>query len=297
VNAQLTRADRASDHILALVCGLPEPIRSNRLFLMLKAYIDDSRMGQEPIYVLAGWVAPAKVWGSFSDAWDDVLRMSPRIEYFKFAEAMNFNGQFAGISTELRDEKMRLLVKTIECHSLLGISFGVPHYIFLTLFARHPNPEVHNPYFLAFYALIGRLVEHYAKLGSEEKIEFAFDYQPTGNSMRLVRDAWQRFLNKCPPEWRHLLPNHEPSFLDDKDVVALQAADLHAGWVRMMNERPLRGQEHPIPPWAPAGDSIKRLYRYITEENVDSIHQFMFGFKPVRFSYVWGRRSGSSWIG
>jgi len=25
---------------------------------------------------------------------------------------------------------------------------------------------------------------------------------------------------------------HPPTFLDDKDVVALQAADLHAGWSR-----------------------------------------------------------------
>jgi len=60
---------------------------------MLKAYFDDSRMGQPPCYVLGGWIAPAKVWAPFSDAWLDILWMKPRIEYFKFQEAMNFSGE------------------------------------------------------------------------------------------------------------------------------------------------------------------------------------------------------------
>jgi hypothetical protein len=120
---------------------------------MLKAYIDDSRMGQPPIYVLGGWIADAKVWAPFSDGWKDILRMKPSIEYFKFSDAMTLNGPFSGFSEGSRDEKLRLLVNLIAEHQLLGLSCSVPHHYFLPLFGRHPNPEIRNPYILMFYAL------------------------------------------------------------------------------------------------------------------------------------------------
>jgi hypothetical protein len=73
---------------------------------MLKAYIDDCRMGDlsADVFVLAGWLAPVQIWTVLSDDWNAVLRMSPRVRYFKFDEAMGLSGEFYGMSPEARDE-------------------------------------------------------------------------------------------------------------------------------------------------------------------------------------------------
>ena len=42
--------------------------------------------------------------------------MSPRIRYFKFKEAMNFDGEFHGLTEQSRNEKMILLMRVIEDH-------------------------------------------------------------------------------------------------------------------------------------------------------------------------------------
>jgi hypothetical protein len=51
----------------------------------------------------------------------------------------------------------------------------------------------------------------------------------------LFSDAWRDIL------WMH------PNFLDDKQFVALQAADLHAGWARIRNELMLDDGADPEP--------------------------------------------------
>jgi hypothetical protein len=144
---------------------------------MLKAFIDDSRMGQPPVYVLAGWVAPAKTWAKFSDDWAAVLRMSPRVEYFKFAEAMNLNGEFHGVSLDRRDEKMNLLLRVIEDHKLLGALSIIPHSIFFEYFGRHPSREVRNPYFPSLHGLVSRIIQHNIGMGIKDRLELFFDYQ------------------------------------------------------------------------------------------------------------------------
>jgi hypothetical protein len=132
---------------------------------MRRAFIDDSKMGQPPVYVLGGWVAPTSVWPSFSETWIDILRMSPRIRYFKFAEAMNLVGEFFGISEEKRNEKLKLLVTAVADHQLLGISVSIPHDLFSKYFGRDSNPDIRNPYVFAFFALVSRLAEYSAETG------------------------------------------------------------------------------------------------------------------------------------
>jgi len=67
--------------------------------------------------------------------------------------------------------------------------------------------------------------------------------------MALVESGWETFLENATDEMRPLLTNHPPSFLDDKDVPALQAADLLAGWVRTMNEAELLGLPKALMIW------------------------------------------------
>jgi hypothetical protein len=84
--------ERANSYIWALVSGFSEPMRSNRLLLMLQAYIDDSRSDDPPVFALGGFIAPAEKWASFSDEWQQFLDMPPAIKYFKMRVTGARNG-------------------------------------------------------------------------------------------------------------------------------------------------------------------------------------------------------------
>jgi hypothetical protein len=87
---------------------------------MFTAYIDDSNMTAKPIAMLGGWVGKAQDWISLTDSWADALWMKPRLRYFKLMEAQNQTGEFGGWTEASRNERMRLLVKTIEQFRFLG---------------------------------------------------------------------------------------------------------------------------------------------------------------------------------
>ena len=276
---------RPSDHVLGLVCGLAEPIRSNRRLVMLKAFIDDSRMGQAPVYVLGGWVAKAATWAPFSDAWQQVLWMSPRIQYFKFYEAMNLTGEFHGISEGLRDEKMMLLIRAVEEHKLLGAGSVIPHWLFDNYFGQHPHPEVRNPYYPSLYGLVSRILRHNKAADISDKLELFFDYQPGGgDQMEKVRKGWEEFRQTMPEEFRPLVQSHPPAFLDDREIVALQAADLYAGWLRTVFEYRLEGRKAHWP-WGDRNLDIPSVVFAWTEKTADVLYEEMFGFKPTKFTY------------
>jgi len=103
--------------------------------------------------------------------------------------------------------------------------------------------------------------------------------------MELVQQGWADFLKTAPEEWRPLLTNHAPSFLDDKDSVGLQAADLHAGWVRATNESEELGLPQPRATWGDTGHQIKRLYRHVTNEMAEQLFERIVGHRRVRFTY------------
>jgi hypothetical protein len=218
-----------------------DPIRSNRSLLMLKAYIDDSRMNQPPLYSLGGWVAPAEKWAPFSDAWRDILWMKPRIEYFKLDEAMNFNGEFQGISEESRNEKLRLLVGLIEEFDLLGAVSLIPHNIFYPLFGRHPQREIRNPYVLSFFGIIANVAGYMHQAGIEDKIEFVFDYQPT--SISQVLEGWELFKQNAPAKFRKFLTEHPLIFwMTNKSLRSRPPISMRAGRAYAM-----KGSLVPIP--------------------------------------------------
>ncbi|MER8544750.1 DUF3800 domain-containing protein [Mesorhizobium sp. M1169] len=250
---------------------------------MLKAFIDDSDIGSPPVYILAGWVAPAKQWAAFSDEWDRVLRMSPRIRYFKFVEAMSFNGEFGGMSLESRDEKLKLLVGLIEEYKLLGISAVMPHKIFFHYFGRSPEKEIRTPYYPMVFSLIGRLLEYQAKRGITDRTEFVFDVQP--GKIEYVLAAWEQFRRNAPAELLHLISPNPPSFQSDTDVVPLQAADLYAGWSRRLNVAALNGESEPVAPWGNKGSRIRAIGRLWDEDFADRVYAELYGYPPVKFTY------------
>jgi hypothetical protein len=123
---------------------------------MLKAYFDDSNMGQGPHAVLAGWVSNPTVWARFANDWRDVLRMSPRIEYFKWSEFRGRSGQFAGVSKD-KSIEVTLLAKLLSEHQPLGIASVISNKLHFDIFGKNPDSIIRGPYFLSLYSAVVHL--------------------------------------------------------------------------------------------------------------------------------------------
>jgi hypothetical protein len=262
-------APEALDWVGLLLCGRPRRHWSNRRLLLLKVYADDSGSNSPPVSVLAGWIGSPEQWLAFGKDWDDILRMSPRIEYFKLTEAMNFNGQFAGISAAGRDEKLKLLVNVLIQHRLIGAAAIVPHEVFHRHFGRTGSSALKVPYPLLFVRLMARIQRHYLSLGGDvPKIDFIFDQQVEQEQEALI--GWYDFRKNAPAEVQPVIGN-PPYFLDDRDVVGLQAADLMAGWMRIQHAALFTGGPIPKAIWGDRGNEIEVLTWTLSDEVAQDI--------------------------
>jgi Protein of unknown function (DUF3800) len=85
--------------------------------MVLQAYVDDS--GNQPqslFFVLGGFVTQTEKWAEFANDWQDALYKDPRIEYFKFNEAMGLKKQFdkgKGWNVEKVAKKLDALIDII----------------------------------------------------------------------------------------------------------------------------------------------------------------------------------------
>lgn len=232
--------------------------------LLLKAYADDSGINQPPVSVLAGWVADIEKWILFSEEWNRILHMRPRVEYFKYIEAMHLRGQFEGLSEKSRDEKLCLLAALIAEFDLLGIAVVAPHAVFHKYFGNSKGGALRAPYPTLFVRFIARLQRHLIEIGGDlPKVEFCFDRQLDHEDKAVA--GWNEFRTNAPPEMIPLF-GAPPSFLDDKSVAPLQAADLHAGWARQMYSSIIEGRAAPEPKWGVRTDRVKVLTWIMTDE-------------------------------
>jgi Protein of unknown function (DUF3800) len=238
-----------------MVCHFPAPLRDRHIIVALKIYVDDSGTRQPPVYILAGWIAQADQWASFSDQWQATLDMRPKIAYFKFVEAMTLSGEFSGISASSRDEKMNLMVNLLRDFDLLGVSITIPHAIFNTYFGDSASPDIRNPYSLAFYAIISIVFKYLTSIGYDDNMDFIFDTQD--DQVDNVRDGWRFYASNLPDDQRKKIGY--PNFYDDKRVLPLQAADMFAGWTRRMDAALLTGELIPRTNWSERAPEIKKL--------------------------------------
>lgn len=219
-----TGCRRASDQILRLVCGLSEPTRGNRLLLMLTdltAFIDDSDMtGEGPVAILAGWVAPAKVWAEFVDDWQNevLTRHGPPIAVFK--------PNIWSLTSDSEKARLKAALGLLEKHKLFGVLTVLPH----SLYSESDHPFVHQrlrkPYFWALYGIVLLAAQHYSKLDVRGPIDFIFDHQPGQEA--LISETWHLLIPYASSEQQALLKKSPPKFEDDESVLGLQAAHLLA---------------------------------------------------------------------
>jgi hypothetical protein len=198
--------------------------------LRIKAFIDDSRSIDPPVYVLGGFIAPANAWESFSNEWQQILDGPPRLDYFKMQEAYALHGQFEDWRADRRDEWVRLFFNVIKKHVRAAISVSVNPEDIKKIYGPRDKFATH-PFYLAAISMITKTVRAREALGIEYGIDFVFDDQM--HEKRHLIATWKNVMRvvQLDPEIERLLPI-VPQFANDKDVLPLQAADMHAWWMR-----------------------------------------------------------------
>ena len=172
--------------------GYPRGVRERRLLMVLQAVLDDSGgfiETKNPAFVLAGFLADSAAWASLSDDWQTILDDSPRLSYFKMAEANGLRGQYAkqfGWNDDLVDDRLDRFVEIIKKHVFVRLTVSVDKAAFNQVVRRayfsHRTHNTDTPYCVAFQRIIMLLPAAQASRhdifgDSPKSVDFIFDEQ------------------------------------------------------------------------------------------------------------------------
>jgi hypothetical protein len=219
---------------LSFLSGVPEDRRRRRTLVVIQAYVDDSGgKGQGEVFVFSALIASAEMWAGVVDRWNFVLRESPSVRYFKMGEAAGCRGEFYGFLASERDEKLRRLCAIINTPEISEFSCTLVLADFLEFWAPRLGRPASEPYFFPFQVINSAMGAEMLGRGETQPCEIFFDehvmFGPRAK-------AWYPVLRESfPANFKNLMPV-EPFFRSDRDVIALQAADLTAWMQRNANE-------------------------------------------------------------
>ena len=225
--------------------------------MTLQVYVDDSGKNDPPVFVLAGFVASAEAWGEFSDEWRVSLLRSPLLEDFKMKDANARRGSFKGFSPGARDDRLLDLAEIIERHIEFGVSIAIPHAAYDRVFRGKIMQTFDTPYILAFYLIQVVTHKYLQAMGSRNEVDLIFDRQLDREDEILA--SHHMTLDGLPDEVLMRFPTR-PVFMDDKQALPLQAADLLAWHIR----RSWRDGHDKLPQLSAAGPVLQRM-RLINE--------------------------------
>lgn len=232
----------AQDRIWAQVAGM-RPASAVRLQIMaLQAFMDESENAPHGDFVLAGHIAPAENWASFSKEWERLLPMATLAEdgtyQFKMREMASSPERMARVSA---------FYWLIEKYVTASLSCRISLDDFQTAYERinetcdRLNVTVdwgdwQNPYFFTFRTLMDgfhQKRDDFAKIiPLSEQVDFYFDDRA---EKRVIFAAWDEYIESTSKDVRKFYGAH-PRFEDDRRFLPLQAADLWAWWVRRWYE-------------------------------------------------------------
>lgn len=231
-------------------------------------YIDDSGSNGKGVFVLAGYVMPVPKWTAFSDDWKAELDKEPSIAYFKATEAAHQEGQFLRISIEQRDRKVQELAAVIQKYEPICLATSVAWDDFRAVFGGRVSDKLAKPYYILFYRILELMLacqQEMTEIEPYEKVDFVFDDQ--GKIGRFAASFYHQIKTACLPEIQRML-GANPIQRDDKEVVALQAADMVAWHV---HRRAVCPEEHlPILRLITTG-GCERLDKEFLAEKLDKL--------------------------
>jgi hypothetical protein len=201
---------------------------------MMKAFFDETSDDTQD-FLMAGWLARPDEWDSFSTAWGRELKSGPCVEYFNHNDAMGNKGQFQGWSDEDRDSKMMALASVIACYNLTGLVGQINIPQLESLFSQSVAPrrqlreiiKFTEPYHHACQCVVAVTLGYQVVKAKNltDQVDFIFDA-----GVRYLSDIIGNY-----PRLKAVLPTAAQRIAgtiasgDDKEIVALQAADFLAG--------------------------------------------------------------------
>jgi Protein of unknown function (DUF3800) len=187
-------------------------------------FADESE--NKDFYTVAGYVAPISVWANFSVQWFAILKESPRLGFYRTSDSLILKKQFRDWSREARDARVMRLARTIPEKYVYGVAAHVLKRDFQELFAPNFRPEYSNPYYLCADYLVPNVCQLVG--GEAKRIDFIFDRQ--GKIGQRFEVAYKSLLK--PAYSARFSCVGDVHFWKKDRVPPLQAADMHAAWVR-----------------------------------------------------------------
>lgn len=230
---------------------------------MLQAWFDDSGKGQEPVYLLAGYLAGKDTWATFSGHWQAELDRPPRLPYLHANESQLFKD----LSLTERAARLLRFIEIIGKHRLEAHAFILKHADYNEFFrfiSTHPviapaeRRVLRNPYYISFQRILTMMLARQAKeaeIKESASIEVLFDCGIDRHArLKLAFEHWVKTVERREPTWLKFLINKAAEFRDDKVFLPLQASDLLAWHVRRFCYEAMGNRSH-------AGDLVWRAPR------------------------------------
>ena len=217
------------------------------------------------------------MWEEFSVVWDAELRTAPGIRHFKHHEAGSFEGEFGAWDKSARDAKMEALAKVIAKHDLIGFIGSVSIAGVAALFETSILPRktlLKTVKFVDFYhyasqGLIASVLGHQIVIAKNEtdRVDFVFD-----DGVSFLEDCISNYpkLVKALPAPAQAIAGTVVS-KNDKNVVALQAADMLAGQALCS----LRKSPKPDTPQVIKVEQSSKIFRFEIPVDLPSVVRAM----------------------
>jgi hypothetical protein len=195
--------------------------------MKMQCFADDSQ--NDDFYTVAGYVALTSEWEGLYPQWHSVLKERPRLGFYRTTDALSLQGQFKGWSAESRDARMSKLASVIPTRNNCAVAAHLSKQDFKELFAPNFLRVWDDPYYLCASHLIEKTCLM-LRLGQNSitKVDFIFDRQgKVGTNFSIAYNAMLR------PMSLPIFPFMGDVTHENKaTTLPLQAADMHAGWVR-----------------------------------------------------------------
>jgi len=234
---------------------------------MFKAFFDEAGDNEIGDFLMGGWLARFDEWERFTEAWDKELKFSPSIKYFNHNEAMGRKDEFEGWTESERDAKMMSLAGVIARYDLIGLIGHVKIPELAALFQNSIIPKRRlrsivtytEPYHHACQCVVAvTLGYQVVKVGNvTDRVDFIFD-----EGVPFLDDIvanYPRLKNVLPPEAVKIAGTIVAE--NDKNVVALQAADFLAG--QKLLELRLKTEPPPLLLW---DDKVEKMFSCVRKE-------------------------------
>jgi len=260
---------------------------------MLKGFFDASgTLNQVANYVLAGYVSEVEKWEHLSDAWKAALDGPPKLEYFKIRESVLRINQFDGWSDRCAQARARKFRRLVTRYVLGGTAIVLPTDLYIRHVRGKVPKEMDDPYYICFLACIELTAKLMAFLLVDEPIDFVFDTENLDTRARALLELFKRW------PWPQSKLVGELDFRDDKNVLALQTADMIAWLLRTELDNPeayfsgeqmfltVNGKDPVIPPVLVNRFTEAKITRYM-----DKFHENLRALDPSgELSERWQKR-------